>query len=77
MYVHLPLFDIYLPGNIRGVLKVFISIAQLDLYTNEETFSETFNFNPEDCMDEYSEKFSLLSYETTSMIYNLGDLSII
>ena len=77
MYVHLPLLDTYFPGNIRGILKVFISIAQLDLFTDEATFSETFNYNPEDCMEEFDDRFTLLGFDTTSIIYNLGDLSII
>jgi hypothetical protein len=35
------------------------------------------NFNPEDCMEEFDEIFTLLGYDSTSMVYNLGDLAII
>jgi hypothetical protein len=64
MYVHYPLFHLSFPGNIYGILKVFISIAQLDLFTNETMFSETFNYNPRWGMTAYNDRFELLGYDT-------------
>ena len=77
MYVHYPLFNVIFPGNIFSILKVFISIAQLDLFTDENTYSNTLNYNPIYGMEELNERFDLLGYDTQSMVYNLGDLSLI
>jgi hypothetical protein len=65
------------PGNIFGILKVFMSLAQLDLITSEDTYANTLNYNPVDGMDEFRVRFTLLGYDTTSMVYNCGDLSIL
>jgi hypothetical protein len=76
MYVHFPLFDISFPPNIFAILKVFIGIAQLDLITDDDLWVGTFNYEPSVGMDPFNNRFELLSYETKSIIYNLGDLSI-
>ena len=76
MYVHFPLFDLVYPGNIFAVMQIFIDIASLDLFTNEELWEDTFNYVPVDGMDEYNERFSLLGYDSQSTIYNLGDISL-
>jgi hypothetical protein len=64
MYVHFPLFDLVFPANIFMILKVFIGIAQLDLLTDDDLWTGTFNYEPEHGMDEFNERFALLSYET-------------
>jgi hypothetical protein len=77
MYVHMPLIQISFPGNILGIMTIFINIAQLDLMTSETTYSETFNYNPKYGMDEHNARFSLLGYDTQSPIYNMGDLGVL
>jgi hypothetical protein len=77
MYVHFPLYAVAFPGNIFGILKIFMSIAQLDLFTSEDTYAVTLNFNPEQGMEEYNDRFTLGGYDTTSMVFNGGDMSIL
>jgi hypothetical protein len=77
MYVHFPLFHLILPGNLFGILKIFINIATLDLLTSETMFSATFDYNPMYGMSEYNDRFGLLGYDTQSVVYNLGDLSVL
>ena len=77
LYTHYPLIDIVFPGNIFSILSAFISIASLDLMTDENFFSNTLDYNPQDGMVAYNERFELLGYDTTSIVYNLGDMSLL
>ena len=59
------------------ILKTFLDLAVLDIFTSEEIFSETFNYTPTIGLEEYGDRFTLLGYDTMSVVYNLGDLAII
>ena len=77
MYTHFPLFNIRWPGNIFGILKVFIDLASFSLLTSETMYAETFDYTPIYGMEEYNSRFGLLGYDTQSIVYNLGDLSVL
>jgi hypothetical protein len=77
MYVYLPLLDISFPGNIRMFLQFFMGLASCDLFTNEEIWRTVFHFEPSQGMEPYNDNFDALGFETSSIIYNLGDLAII
>jgi hypothetical protein len=46
------------------ILQVFIGIAQLDLFTDDNLWVNTFNYVPLHGMEEMNPRFALLSYET-------------
>jgi hypothetical protein len=77
MYVTFPLFHINMPGNLFGILKVFISIASLDLLTDETMYSETFGHNPLYGMNEFNSRFTLIGFDSCSPVYNMGDLAVL
>jgi hypothetical protein len=77
MYVHFPLLKLYLPANLLFILSVFLEIAQLDLFGTEALFGNTFNYEPKEGMEPFNDRFLLLKYETQSVVYNLGDVSVI
>lgn len=49
----------------------------MDLFTSEYTFSEILNYNPTVGMDEFGTRLPAVGYDSTSMIYNMGDTGII
>ena len=73
----MPLFDIGFPPNIASFLKFFMGLAALDLFTNDTIFTEVLCYVPTVGLDPYNEQFEELGFETSSLVYNLGDLSLI
>ena len=49
----------------------------MDLFTNDTIFKEVLNYNPTSGLDPYNDSFNDLGFDSMSMVYNLGDLSII
>jgi hypothetical protein len=54
-----------------------MNLAQMDLFTSEYTYSEILNYNPTVGMEEYGTRLPAVGYDTTSMIYNMGDTGIV
>jgi hypothetical protein len=49
----------------------------MDLFTSEYIYSEVLNYNPTVGMEEYGTRLPAVGYDSTSMIYNMGDTGII
>jgi hypothetical protein len=47
------------------------------LVGTEDLFAGVFNYEPTKGMEPYNERFLMLKYESTSVVYNLGDVSLI
>jgi hypothetical protein len=54
-----------------------MGLASCDLFTNEEVLTNVFLFSPTVGLEPYNDNFENLGFETSSIIYNLGDLAVI
>jgi hypothetical protein len=55
----------------------FTGFASADLFTSDEFFTEVLHFYPTVGLEPYNDNFDELGFGTKSMVYNLGDISII
>jgi hypothetical protein len=79
MYVYLPLFDFTFPGNTQAFLSFFMGLASCDFATSDYVFNEVLFYSPQNALTltAYNEKFNNLGFDSMSMVYNMGDLSLI
>jgi len=54
-----------------------MNLAQMDLFTSEDTYSQILMYNPTVGMEEFGTRLPMVGYDTTSMVYNMGDTGVI
>jgi hypothetical protein len=67
------------PGNLKAFLKFFMGLASCDFVTNDYVFVNILLYEPSEelTLTPYNDRFEELGFDSMSMVYNLGDLSLI
>eukprot|EP00347_Sterkiella_histriomuscorum_P005711 403355560 len=76
LITHLPLLNIYIPGNAVEVMKAFISISNLNLIPKDLTKS-IFDAIIPSTDSENQDKNALMGYGSSSVLVNIGSVAII
>eukprot|EP00347_Sterkiella_histriomuscorum_P020476 403337656 len=76
LITHLPLLNIYIPGNAVEVMKAFISISNLNLIPKDLTKSIFDSIIPS-TDSESQDKNTLMGYGSSSILVNIGSIAIV
>ena len=77
--IHLPLFNIVIPGNVNHFFKILVPVVQFDIIDSSWSTEKIFEFDEEDLEEksqDISDQTKDLGYETHNSVLNLGSIGI-
>jgi hypothetical protein len=80
LLIHLPLFNIVIPGNVNHFLKILVPVTQFDILDSSWTTEKIFEFDEEEIEEksqDITDQTKDLGYETHNSVLNLGSISFL